>query len=42
VAYTESLSEELASRGMTPKIVRLNAYKPHKYKSSIVKKEMGL
>lgn len=40
IAYTESLSEELEKRNLYPKIIRLNAYKPHKYKSSIIKKNL--
>jgi len=34
--YTDSLSEELGKKGMHPKIVRLEPYMPHKYKSSII------
>jgi FAD synthetase len=32
----EKLKEALAKRGLTPKIVRANAYHPEKYKSSLM------
>jgi FAD synthetase len=35
--YIEGLAEQLKARGITVKIVRLKPYKPHLYKSSLLK-----
>ena len=38
VAFTDKLAEQLAVHGLTPKIIRLSAYHPEKYKSSRIAK----
>ncbi len=38
IAYTENLQKNLAKHGLVIKISRLKSYKPHVYKSSILKK----
>jgi tRNA pseudouridine55 synthase len=35
-AYTKNLKREMKRRGLRVKVIRLNAYKPHVYKSSII------
>ncbi len=39
-SFTKNLKTELKKRGLTPKIVRLKSFKPHLYKSSIIKKDL--
>lgn len=39
-AFTDKLAEELATRGLYPKVVRLEAYKPKEFKSSIFREKM--
>jgi FAD synthetase len=36
-AYTKNLKALLAKKGLDVKIIRLEAHKPHKYKSSLIK-----
>ncbi|MFA6553149.1 MAG: adenylyltransferase/cytidyltransferase family protein [Patescibacteria group bacterium] len=36
--FTKNLRTELKKRGLTPRIMRLRAFKPRQYKSSILKK----
>ncbi|MBN1792228.1 FAD synthase [Candidatus Woesearchaeota archaeon] len=33
-SFTEHLEEELKKRGLSPRIVRIESFEPHKYKSS--------
>ncbi len=40
--YTEGLEQKLMDQGLKVEIVRLRAFEPEKYKSSIIKKLMGL
>lgn len=40
--YTEGLGQKLMDQGLKVEIVRLQAFEPEKYKSSIIKKLMGL
>ena len=40
--YTEGLEQKLLDQGLKVEVVRLQAYKPEQYKSSIIKKLMGL
>ncbi|MEA3514753.1 MAG: adenylyltransferase/cytidyltransferase family protein [Nanoarchaeota archaeon] len=39
--FAEKLEDELRARKIDSKIIRLKAYKPHKYKSSKIKKSIG-
>jgi len=39
--YIRGLAAALEKRGLSPKIVRLKPFQPHKYKSSIVKKRLA-
>lgn len=38
-AFVDNLKEELAKRGLSPEIVRIDAYKPDEHKSSHYKKK---
>ena len=35
-AFTDKLKNELTNRGIDAKIIRMESYKPHKYKSSLL------
>jgi FAD synthetase len=37
-AYVAGLRRDLAAAGLTPKVVRLKAYQPDKYKTSLIRK----
>jgi FAD synthetase len=39
-AFTQNLESELAQRGLHPSIIRLKAFKPHQYKSSLLRKNL--
>lgn len=41
-SYTEGLEAKLKERGLDTKIIRLEPFEPDKYKSSILKRELGL
>lgn len=38
LAYTQSLKEKLEEKGLKVKVTRIKSFKPHLYKSSIVRK----
>jgi len=38
--FTHNLKNELAKRGLYPTIVRLKAHKPHKFKSSLLRRNL--
>ncbi len=40
VAYTKNLTNDLRKAGLKTKVVRLKAFKPHVYKSSLIKNNM--
>ena len=42
VAYVRGLKSELKRAGLSTKVVRLKPYKPHLYKSTIIKQKRGL
>lgn len=37
VSFTKNLKKELKLRNLNPRIIKLKPYKPHKYKSSLLK-----
>lgn len=40
-AYTEGLAVKLKKRGLNARIIRLKSYLPHKYKTSLLKRQIN-